>query len=203
MTSTSASPHLRPLGTWMAARGALAIVFGIVTVFWPREQIGSPANLNISVSTVDAILLAYLVLSGLLVLLQGLATRTDARMALLGQAVVVIPGIVFLLLADVPGELRAAIAVWAVLHGILELWIWRQNRDERMSSDFLIAGGIHVILGVILLAGTDMNALSVMGFAGAAAMIHGVFYMVGGYSRRSRTQGGAADEAEDVEVDEA
>ncbi|SMY12144.1 Uncharacterized membrane protein HdeD, DUF308 family [Brevibacterium jeotgali] len=184
----------------MAVRGGLAIVFGIVTVFWPREQIGSPANLNISVTTVDAILIAYLILSGLLVLLQGIATRTDARMALLGQAVVVIPGIVFLLLADVPGELRAAIAVWAVLHGILELWIWRLGRHERMSSDFLIAGGIHVLLGVIVLAGTDMNALSVMGFAGAAAMISGVFYMVGGYSRRSRTQGGAVAGAE---VDDA
>lgn len=45
-----------------------------------------------------------------------------------------------------------------------------------------------------------MNALSVMGFAGAAAMISGVFYMVGGYSRRSRTQGGAVAGAE---VDDA
>ncbi len=183
----------------MAVRGGLAIVFGLVTVFWPREQIGSPANLNVSVSTVDAILLAYLVLNGLLVLLQGLATRTDTRMPLLGQAVVVIPGLVFLLLADVPGELRAAIAVWAILHGALELWIWRLVRDERMSSDFLIAGGIHVLLGVIVLAGSDMNALSVMGFAGAAAMIAGVFYVVGGYSRLSRTQGGAADVEAEVE----
>ena len=170
----------------MVIRGGLAVVFGLATVFWPREQIGSPANLNITVDTADDLLLAYLILHGLLVLAQGLGTRTDMRMPLLGQAVVVIPGVLFLLVADAPSQLRAAIAVWALLHGLLELWIWRGHRDEGMSSDFLITGGIHVLLGVILFAGTDMNALSVLGFTGAAALVAGVFSIVGGVARRSR-----------------
>lgn len=170
----------------MVIRGGLAVVFGLATVFWPREQIGSPANLNITVDTADYLLLAYLILHGLLVLAQGLGTRTDMRMPLLGQAVVVIPGVLFLLVADAPSQLRAAIAVWALLHGLLELWIWRGHRDEGMSSDFLITGGIHVLLGVILFAGTDMNALSVLGFTGAAALVAGVFSIVGGVARRSR-----------------
>ena len=169
----------------MVIRGGLAIVFGLATVFWPREQIGSPANLNITVDTADYLLLAYLILHGLLVLAQGLGTRTDMRMPLLGQAVVVIPGVLFLLVADAPSQLRAAIAVWALLHGLLELWIWRGHRDEGMSSDFLITGGIHVLLGVILFAGTDMNALSVLGFTGAVALVAGVFSIVGGVARRS------------------
>jgi len=180
----------------MVLRGGLAVVFGLVTVFWPREQIGSPTNLNIAVTTVDVLLLVYLALHGILVLAQGLRTHSDMRMPLLGQAVVVVPGIVFLLLADATGQLRAAIAVWAVLHGLIELWIWRAHRDERMSSDFLIVGGIHVLLGVIVLAGTDMNALSVLGFTGAAAMIAGVFSLVGGYSRRSRSRAGMTAGAE-------
>lgn len=194
---------MHSLGSWMALRGGLAVLFGLATVFWPREQIGSPANLNIAVTTADVILLAYLVGSGILVLMQGLRTHSDMRMPLLGQAVVVIPGLVFLLMADATGQLRAAVAVWAVMHGLIELWIWRERRDERMSSDFLIAGGIHVVLGVILFGGSTMNALDVLGFTGAAAMIAGVFYLVGGFSRRSRSrsndQGGAAvvEEAEE------
>ncbi|WP_198392091.1 HdeD family acid-resistance protein [Brevibacterium yomogidense] len=196
MISTSDSSPQRSLGTWMVLRGGLAVVFGLVTVFWPREQIGSPTNLNIAVTTVDVLLLAYLALHGVLVLAQGLRTQTDMRMPLLGQAVVVVPGIVFLLLADATGQLRAAIAVWAVLHGLIELWIWRTHRDERMSSDFLIVGGIHVLLGVVVLAGTEMNALSVLGFTGAAAMIAGVFSLVGGYSRRSCGRAGTVAGAE-------
>lgn len=169
----------------MVIRGVLAIVFGLATVFWPREQIGSPANLNIAVPTADLLLLAYLVLHGALVLVQGVRSRDDLRMPLLGEAVVVLPGILFLLLAEASGQLRAAIAVWALLHGLLELWIWRGRRGEPMSSDFLITGGIHVLLAVVLFAGTDMNALSVLGFTGAAALIAGVFSAVGGTARRS------------------
>ena len=71
-----------------------------------------------------------------------------------------------------------------------------------MSSDFLIVGAIHVLLAVILFAGTDMNALSVLGFTGAAPMNASDLYKLGGYSRRSRTQGGAvADADEDSATD--
>ena len=203
VTSHSDSTLLRPLGTWMVIRGGLAVVFGLATVFWPREQIGSPANLNIRVDIADVLLLAYLLLQGILVLVQGLRTRTDMRMPMLGQAVVAIPGVLFLLVADTPGQLRAAIAVWAVLHGILELWIWRGHRDEGMSSDFLIIGGIHVLLGVILFAGTDMNALSVLGFTGAAALIAGVFSIVGGTARRSDRARTRAADAEVADTQDA
>jgi hypothetical protein len=70
-----------------------------------------------------------------------------------------------------------------------------------MSSDFLITGGIHVLLAVILFAGTDMNALSVLGFTGAAALVAGVFSIVGGTARRSgRSQTRAGEEEADAEA---
>src|SRR5690606_3613619 len=167
---------------------------GLATVFWPREQIGSPANLNIRLDIADELLLAYPLLLGILVLVHSLPPRTDMRIPLLGPAVGASPGVLFFLVTDTHGQLRATFAVWAVLHGILELWIWRGHRDEAMTSAFLIIGGIHVLLGVILFAGTDMNALSVLGFTGAAALIAGVFSIVGGTARRSdRARTRAAD----------
>ncbi|WP_051297487.1 HdeD family acid-resistance protein [Brevibacterium album] len=184
--STDPAPaELRTLGGWMAVRGLLGVVFGLAMVFWPREQIGSPANLGIPVATVDNLLIAYFALAGILVLVHGLRTRSELRTPLLGEAVVVLPALVFLVLADTSAQLRAAVAVWAVLHGVLELWLWRQQRGLRMRSDFLISAAVHLALGVIVLSASGMGALTVFGFTGAAALIVGVFFLVGGYSRRS------------------
>lgn len=189
---------LRTLGAWMSIRGLLGVVFGLAMVFWPREQLGSPANLGIPVATVDNLLIAYLAVAGVLVLVHGLRTHTDLRTPLMGEAVVVVPALAFLFLAENSAQLRAAVAVWAVLHGLLELWIWRQQRGMRMRSDFAISGAVHLALGVIVLAASSMGALSVFGFTGAAALIVGVFFLVGGYSRRSLARQRAAEEEASV-----
>ena len=40
-------------GTWMFLRGAAGVIFGLVTVFFPREQISGPAQLALRVDTAD------------------------------------------------------------------------------------------------------------------------------------------------------
>lgn len=180
--------QLRATGTWMLARGALGFAFGLATVFWPRQELSGATQLTLSVGTADWVIIAYLGLNALLLIPSAGAVAPPVRTALLGQAVVVIPAIVFLLIADTSAELRAAVCIWALLHGGLELWMYRTVRCLPMASDHLIAAGCHLLLGVIVGFGTDMGALTVFGFTGAAVLIASVLYMLGGYSRRSRAR---------------
>lgn len=180
--------QVRSMGRWMFVRGLLGFAFGMATVFWPRDILADPTQLTLGVQTVDWVIMAYLVVSAVLLVLAARSTPQPVRTALLGQAVVVVPAVVFLLIADTPPQLRAAVCIWAILHGALELWIHRTLRTSPMASDYLIAAGCHLLLGVILAFGSDMGALTIFGFAGAAVVIASVLYMVGGYSRVARAR---------------
>lgn len=180
--------QVRSMGRWMFVRGLLGFAFGMATVFWPRDILADPTQLTLGVQTVDWVIMAYLVVSAVLLVLAARSTPQPVRTALLGQAVVVVPAVVFLLIADTPPQLRAAVCIWAILHGALELWVHRTLRTSPMASDHLIAAGCHLLLGVILAFGSDMGALTIFGFAGAAVVIASVLYMVGGYSRVARAR---------------
>ena len=93
--------------------------------------------------------------------------------------------------------------MWALLHAACELWLWSLVRSLPSSSDFLIVGGIHALVGVIIAFGDDMGALTVIGFTGAGMLASGVLYMLGGYSRRSLARTSAEDPAADNPGDES
>lgn len=213
---------MRRMGMWMFIRGIAGVAFGLATVFWPRETLANITQLTLGVDVADYVILAYLVLSAVLLVGQALAVRSAARTVtgsagasgqagasgpapvfgqfvtgLLGQAIVVIPTGIFLLIADTPAQLRAAVCIWAVLHGSVELWLYRLARTAPMASDHLLAAFCHVLLGVIVGFGDDMGALTVFGFAGAAVLIASVLYMLGGYTRVSRARAALASAADD------
>jgi len=169
----------------MVVRGILGVAFGIVTVFWPRDS-SNPLQLSLPTDVVDHLAIGYLILFALALVFQAVRSPLNVRTAIFGQAVIAIPAIVFLFLADQPAELRAALSIWALLHGALEFWAYRQLRSQPMASDFLIASGVHVLLGIILVFGDGMEALSILGFTGAATLIAGVIFIIGGYSRLSK-----------------
>ena len=173
------------LGWPMVVRGILGVAFGVVTVFWPRDS-SNPLQLSMPTEVVDHLAIGYLILFALALVFQAVRSPLNVRTAIFGQAVIAIPAIVFLFLADHPAELRAALSIWALLHGALEFWAYRQLRSQPMASDFLIASGVHVLLGIILVFGDGMEALSILGFTGAATLIAGVIFIIGGYSRLSK-----------------
>ena len=174
-------------GGWMVARGVLGVLFAIVAAFWPREQLGSVANLTVGVSVVDWLIFAFIALNALMLAVQGFAS-THLRMMLWGQAVVSIPAMMFLVMADSAGQLRAAVAVWAVLYGAIELWMWRGLRGTRLATDHLYAGAAYVLVGLIIAFGSSMGPLTIMGFTSVAAVVSGVLYIIGGFSRRAHAR---------------
>ncbi|WP_208085401.1 HdeD family acid-resistance protein [Brevibacterium atlanticum] len=185
--SPEAVAAAKRFGAPMIVRGILGVVFGIVTVFWPRDAT-NPAQLRLPTDVVDHLAIAYLILFALVLVFEAVRAPLTMRTAIYGQAVITVPAIVFLFLADQPAELRAALSIWALLHGALEFWSYRQLRSQPMASDFLIAAGVHVLLGVILIFGDGMEALSILGFTGAATLIVGVIFIIGGYSRLSKAR---------------
>lgn len=166
----------------MIARGLLAIVFALVAAFAPREQLGSATQLAIRVDFADYLLMAYIGLNAVLLAGQGIKSR-HLRMLLWGQAVIALPAELFLFLADTPGQLRASVCAWALLHGALELWMFKDLRGTTGSTDHLYAGLAHLLLAVILAFG-DFGALTILGFTSAAMLISGVLYLLGGLGRR-------------------
>lgn len=183
--SPQAIAAARRLGAPMILRGILGVAFGFVTVFWPRDS-SNPLQLKLPTDVVDHLAIAYLVLFALVLVFEAVRSPLNVRTAIFGQAVIAIPAIVFLFLADQPAELRAALSIWALLHGALEFWVHRQLKSQPMASDFLIAAAVHALLGVILVFGDGMEALSILGFTGAATLIAGVLFVIGGYSRLSK-----------------
>lgn len=186
-TSPESIAEAGVLGAPMIVRGILGVAFGFATIFWPRDG-DNPTQLSLGVDTVDYLSLGYLVLFGLVVVYQAFRAPESLRTAMLGQAVIAIPAIVFLFLADNPAELRAAISIWAVLHGLIELWNYRGLKAYPMASDFLISALCHLLLGIILIFGDGMQSLSILGFFGAATLIASVIFIIGGYSRRSKAR---------------
>ncbi len=184
----------------MIIRGVLGVLFGFATVFWPRDS-HNPTQLSLRVDVVDLLSISYLVLFALALVYQALRAPLSVRTAMFGQAVITIPAIVFLFLADQPSELRAALSIWALLHGLIELWNHRQLKDHPMASDFLISAGCHGLLGVILIFGDDFQALAILGFTGAATLIAGVIFIIGGYSRLSRAKQAVTADAGSSETD--
>ncbi|SMX98637.1 HdeD family acid-resistance protein [Brevibacterium antiquum] len=182
----------KALGAPMVVRGILGVAFGFATVFWPRDA-ASPKHLSMGVDIVDILSISYLVLFALALVYQGLRAPLSVRTAVYGQVVITIPAIVFLFLADQPAELRAALSIWALLHGLIELYNYRQLKSHPMASDFLIAAACHVLLGVILIFGDGFGALWILGFTGVATLIAGVIFIIGGYSRISKAKQIAAE----------
>lgn len=170
---------------WMIARGVLGVIFAIVAAFVPREQLGSVAQLALRVDFVDYLLMGYIGLNALLLVGQGSATK-PLRTHLWGQAVIALPALVFLLFASYPGQLRAAVLGWALLHAALELWMYKDMRGTASASDYLYSGIAHALLGILLIFGNDFGALTIIGFTSAAVLIAGVLYILGGLTRRKQ-----------------
>ncbi|GAA1622766.1 MULTISPECIES: hypothetical protein [Brevibacterium] len=189
----------RTMGAPMIVRGILGVLFGFATVFWPRDA-ANPMQLSLGVDIVDLLSIGYLALLALALVYQALRSPLSVRTAIFGQAIITIPAIVFLFMADQPAEVRAALSIWAVLHGLIELWNYRKLVHHPMASDFLISAAVHILLGIILMFGTDFQALAIIGFTGAASLIAGVIFIIGGYSRISKGRQAArsADAADDA-----
>jgi uncharacterized membrane protein HdeD (DUF308 family) len=165
----------------LALRGLVAVLFGLVVLFWP----------GLILAVLSLLFGIYALVDGGVVLVPALRTsdRGARRWLPLAEGTVgVIAGLVALLWPGLTASgLLYVIVGWAVVTGILKILTAIVVRSE-VENGWLLAGGgaLSVLFGVILaaLAGSELPSLAP--FIGVFAIVVGLAMIVFAFRTRDR-----------------
>jgi uncharacterized membrane protein HdeD (DUF308 family) len=158
---------------WVALRGVLAILFGIVAFVMP----------GLTFLVLVIWFGAYMFVDGLFAVIAAITNRAKNDRwwvmlleGLLGIAV----GILTFFQPGITGvALVFLIAAWAIVTGVLEVIAAIRLRQEIQGEFWLILSGIlSVIAGVLLFLFPDTGAVAVVWIIGAYALLFGVMLLV-------------------------
>jgi uncharacterized membrane protein HdeD (DUF308 family) len=164
---------------WQIVRGALAIIFGILALFWPLQT---------------AVALALLV--GIFALVDGIVDIVDAIRfrGSPGVGLRVFLGIVSLLFGALVlfwpqislAVLAVLVAIWAILIGALQIIANISLRKESGRSWVwgVIAGAIGVIFGIVVLITPKAGVITLIWLLGIWAIVFGIILIVLGLQLR-------------------
>jgi uncharacterized membrane protein HdeD (DUF308 family) len=167
---------------WLVAlRGALAVVFGIVALIWP----------GITIAALVFLFGAYALVDGVFAIagaIMGRRERASHRWWMVFEGVVAVaagilaflwPGITALVLLYV-------IAAWALVTGVLEIYLAIKLRKE-MERELLLglAGVASVVLGILLFIFPGSGAVALVWLIAVYAIVFGVALIVLAFRLRS------------------
>jgi len=162
--------------TWKSAlvRGAIAIVLGIIAIFWPSTAI-----------------FTFMLIWGLWALIDGIAVlflafQPEARAARTMLVVQGLLGVVFgLLIVTHPGLSASVVTwlagVWFVVRGLLEAFAAFGTSPRGM---LLASAAIDIVLGVLFMANPGGSAKGITIVLGIVALLWGVALVVIGLAWR-------------------
>jgi uncharacterized membrane protein HdeD (DUF308 family) len=157
---------------WVALRGAVAILFGILTLFFP----------GITLAVLILWFGVYAFVDGLFTVISAIARRRGERhwvVLLIGGLLGIAAGLVTFFTPGITAVvLLAVIAVWAILVGLAE--IVAAVRLRRVITGewlFILAGLLAVAFGVILILRPAVGALAMMMWIGAYAVVSGALLL--------------------------
>jgi uncharacterized membrane protein HdeD (DUF308 family) len=166
----------------LALRGVVALLFGLVVLFWPGL-----------VLTVLALLFGiYAAVDGAITFVPALRSQDrGARrtLPLTEGAVGVIAGLVAVLWPGLTvSGLVYVIAIWAVVTGVLEILTAILLRAE-VENGWLLAGSgaLSVLFGIILVALANSDVPFLAPFIGGFAVVVGLALIVFAFRLRERT----------------
>lgn len=165
---------------WVALRGFVSILFGVLTLLLPGITLAALVLLFGAYAFVDGVFLIGWAISNRRALPRWPALVVGG---VLGIAV----GIMTLIRPDLTATaLLVTIAVWAIAIGVLTLVAAFQLRRE-ISGEWrlVLAGILAVAFGVILLAAPGVGALAMLAWIGAFAVVSGVLQIALGFQIRS------------------
>ncbi|WP_277210709.1 HdeD family acid-resistance protein [Isoptericola croceus] len=175
----------RRIWYWPMVRGVLAVVFGLLAMFLPRDVPGLLVQ----------VFGAFVLIDGIVSLVDGLRRRgTPAGSINLGVGVVaVVFGAVLLLLPEAFLAVAVVlIGIWAMAFGLLQLFAAFAVRGKGGGSWLvtLLSGGLFVALAIVCFANPGA-AITAMAFVvGAFAVVIGVALIALGVRLRALgTQG--------------
>jgi uncharacterized membrane protein HdeD (DUF308 family) len=165
----------------LALRGLVALLFGLVILFWP----------GLVLAVLSLLFGVYVLVDGGIVLVPALRTsdRGARRWLPLAEgAVGVISGLVALLWpAMTASGLLYVIAGWAIVTGILKITTAIALRSE-VENAWLLAGsgGLSVLFGVILAALAGSGVPTLAPFIGVFVIVVGLSLIVFAFRTRDR-----------------
>ncbi len=168
--------------TWKSAlvRGAIAIVLGVIAIFWP-----------------DTAIFTFMLIWGLWALIDGIAVlflafRPEARAARTMLIVQGLLGIVLgLLIVTHPGLSASVVTwlagVWFVVRGLLEGFAAFGSSPRGV---LLASAAIDIVLGVLFMVNPGGSAKGITVVLGIVALVWGIALVVIGFAwrRQSATQ---------------
>ena len=159
----------RRLWYWPVVRGVLALLFGLLAIFWPDK---TPAAL-VQVFGV------FVLVDGLVSIVDGIRRRgTPAGSVSTGLGIVaLVLGALLLLLPKVfLGVVLLVVAVWALVFGLLQLFVVPAMRRRGGASWVwnLIAGVLLIALAVVCFANPSDAIVGLSVVIGAFVVVIGV-----------------------------
>ncbi len=171
--------------SWIALRGAAAVIFGVLALAWPG------ATLYVLVLVWGA----YALAEGVFALIAAFKVRDRGRpmwslvaIGILG----ILAGVVAFLWPGVTAlMLLMFIAVWAFFMGIFQIVAAVRLRKEIQHEWLLgLSGALAVIFGAVMMANPAEGALAVIWVIAAYTIVFGVLLIVAAFRLRNRAGGG-------------
>jgi uncharacterized membrane protein HdeD (DUF308 family) len=168
----------------IALRGVAALVFGLLTIFYP----------GISLTVLVLFFGAYALINGLFVIVEAAANRRGEPhwlSLLVGGVLGVAIGIITFFLPALTGlALLYLIAAWAIITGIAEIAAAIRLRRAITNEWMLaLAGVLSVAIGVALFVFPGAGALAVALWIGAYAIVFGILLIALAVRLRGRGRG--------------
>ena len=148
-------------------RGLAAVLFGVLAIAWP----------GLTLTVLVLFWGAYALVDGVLALVAAMRTPHDHRWGLVLEGVAGIgAGLVTFFYPDLTAlVLVYIIAAWAVITGVLELFVAIRLRRVIQNELWLILGGVaSLVFGFVLFAAPGAGALALVWLIAAYAIIFGV-----------------------------
>jgi len=165
---------------WIALRGAVAILFGLLTLFRP----------GITLATLILLFGAYALIDGIFMVVSAIANRHgEPRWGtlLFGGLLGIAAGVVTFTWPKLTAVvLLSLIAAWAIVMGIFEVAAAIRLRKQLEGEWALIlAGVLSVAFGVFLVMRPAAGALAVVLWIGLYALISGIVLVSLGFRLRN------------------
>jgi uncharacterized membrane protein HdeD (DUF308 family) len=180
MSYTQPQPVLPMLaGNWWAllVRGIVAVLFGLVALFWP----------GLTLWVLILFFGAYALVDGIFAIVAGIRGTGGRRWLLFAEgALGVLAGLVAFFWPGMTAlVLLYVIAFWAILTGIFEIVMAISLRREIENEWLMALGGVlSVIFGLILAVLPGVGLLSLVWLVGIYAIVFGVSLIVLGFRVR-------------------
>lgn len=159
----------------VALRGAIAIIFGVLALFWPGITVAVLVIMFGAYALVDGIFALVSAFSGKNKESRGLMALIGVVGILFGLATLIWPGITAIALVFLIGA-------WAVVTGITEIVAAIRLRKEIKGEWLLIASGvISVVFGLLLWLAPGSGAIALAWLIGIYAIIFGVMLVALGF----------------------